>query len=78
MRLKGKTPRKKLERMSKVNAAHCKECGSYIISLHRHDFRECKCGSIFVDGGFDYFRWGGKEEAFERIEFYDAPKRQDA
>lgn len=36
------------------NAAHCKECDTYIISLHTHDFRGCPCGNCAVDGGKDY------------------------
>lgn len=36
----------------------CKRCGDVIQSLSRHDFRSCKCGSVFVDGGSDYLRYG--------------------
>ena len=34
------------------------KCGDIIESVHRHDFVECSCGSIFVDGGHDYLRRG--------------------
>lgn len=37
---------------------HCNECNNDIYSNSRHDFVECPCGAIFVDGGFDYMRWG--------------------
>jgi len=37
----------------------CLKCGDEIQSQHRHDFVECSCGNIFVDGGTDYFRYGG-------------------
>lgn len=40
------------------NAAQCKNCGTFIESTSRHDFEECACGSIFVDGGHDYLRRG--------------------
>lgn len=40
------------------NSARCKACGDEIESKHRHDFRSCKCGAIFVDGGRDYLRCG--------------------
>lgn len=40
------------------NAARCRKCLSYIESKHRHDFVRCECGSIFVDGGLDYERFG--------------------
>ena len=45
-----------------VNAAICKKCDDYIVSKHVHDFVECECGSIFVDGGQEYLRRGGKLE----------------
>lgn len=44
------------------NAAQCRLCGDIIESKSRHDFKWCKCRSIFVDGGKDYIRRGGKEE----------------
>jgi ribosomal protein S27AE len=44
------------------NSAKCKKCGDEIESKHRHDFVSCKCGSIFTDGGKDYFRRGGNPE----------------
>jgi hypothetical protein len=42
------------------NKAQCKICEDIIESTHVHDFRECKCGAIFVDGGKDYLRRGGE------------------
>ena len=42
-----------------VNKLMCKLCGDVIESKNRHDFVRCKCKSIFVDGGKDYFRRGG-------------------
>lgn len=36
----------------------CKKCEDIITSVYRHDFRRCKCGSIFIDGGNDYVRMG--------------------
>ena len=49
------------------NAARCKKCGEVIESTFRHDFRQCKCGSIFVDGGCDYLRRGGDLENIEEL-----------
>lgn len=43
------------------NIAKCKKCGDIIESKFRHDFVECSCGSIFVDGGHDYIRRGGDQ-----------------
>ena len=42
----------------KRNALKCLKCGDIIESKHRHDFVECSCGSIFVDGGREYLRRG--------------------
>jgi len=36
----------------------CKKCEDIIESKSRHNFVECKCGSIFIDGGNDYMRIG--------------------
>ena len=40
------------------NSAKCKKCKDEIQSVHRHDFKWCKCGAIFVDGGNEYLRRG--------------------
>ena len=45
-----------------VNAATCNLCGDCIRSKNRHDFVECKCGNLFVDGGSWYVRHGFKKE----------------
>lgn len=44
----------------RLNRAKCKNCGNVIVSRHHYDFQRCKCGAIFVDGGNDYWRCGGK------------------
>lgn len=41
------------------NAVVCNNCNDFIVSKHVHDFVECKCGAIFVDGGQEYLRRGG-------------------
>jgi len=50
--------------MSKIirNRAKCALCREIIESHHRHDFVQCKCRAIFVDGGKDYLRRGGEPE----------------
>jgi hypothetical protein len=35
-------------------------CGDVIESKHRHDFVKCGCGHSFLDGGYDYTRYGGR------------------
>lgn len=49
------------------NAAQCRKCGDIIESKHRHDFKSCTCGAIFVDGGHDYMRRGGNPEDFAEV-----------
>jgi hypothetical protein len=44
--------------MIKRNAMHCLACDQVVESKHVHDFKECKCGNVFVDGGHEYLRWG--------------------
>jgi tRNA(Ile2) C34 agmatinyltransferase TiaS len=39
-----------------VNKIKCNKCGEIIESVHRHDFKFCKCGSVAVDGGKDYLK----------------------
>lgn len=41
-----------------VNKLKCKLCGDIIESKYTHDFRWCKCGSVFIDGGHEYLRFG--------------------
>lgn len=40
--------------MTKVTAIKCLNCGAVVFSRTTHDFRPCPCGSIAIDGGFDY------------------------
>jgi len=46
------------------NSAICLKCDDHLVSRHRHDFKTCKCGATFVDGGLDYQR-GGSEFAID-------------
>ncbi len=40
------------------NQAKCLECGDVPYSAHTYDFKYCKCGNVFVDGGQSYIRHG--------------------
>jgi hypothetical protein len=59
------------------NKVRCKECDDIIESIHRHDFKECKCGLIYIDGGRNYLRRGWTnvektpEECFEELSEYE-------
>ena len=43
-----------------VKAYQCPSCRVWVWSRARHDMRHCQCGDLFVDGGFDYCRVGGR------------------
>lgn len=49
------------------NKAQCTKCGDVIESRTVHEFVGCKCGSIFLDGGRDYWRCGGDFRCIKRI-----------
>jgi len=34
-----------------ITGVRCNNCGDVIYSRHRHDYRECSCASVAVDGG---------------------------
>ena len=46
------------------NAVICNKCDDFIVSKHRHDFVECKCGNIAVDGGQEYLRRVGTMNSY--------------
>lgn len=60
--------------MSKIK---CLKCNTVLESLHVHDFRECRCHSVFIDGGNEYLRmgWPGGNKA-EWIEIIEYPPEQ--
>ena len=41
----------------------CENCLQEIFSDYTHDFKYCFCQNIFVDGGFDYMRYGWEDGA---------------
>lgn len=45
-----------------LNKAKCNTCGDEIVSRSRHDWVQCSCKAIFVDGGQEYLRRGGNLE----------------
>jgi len=57
------------------NKIRCKNCGDVIESLTRNDFRMCSCESVFVDGGTDYLRRGGKLENMEDLTIMEDPTK---
>ena len=45
----------------KTNKIKCLHCGDIIKSKHTHDFKRCRCGKVYVDGGLSYMRRGFPE-----------------
>ena len=44
----------------KITALVCPKCKDTIFSRTRHDMRFCSCGTVAIDGGFDYCKVSGK------------------
>lgn len=42
-----------------LNASGCRKCKTTAVSRYRHEYAECECGAIAVDGGLEYFRFVG-------------------
>ena len=57
------------------NAIKCLKCNDVVESKHKHDFKWCKCGTVFVDGGLTYRRIGGDldmmQDVCEYIEMWE-------
>lgn len=54
----GALDKEEFEQYRYQNAVLCKKCDEVIYSKNRHDFHECSCRSVNVDGGRDYFKVG--------------------
>lgn len=46
------------------NAIQCTHCKDIIESKYTHDWKQCSCGKIYIDGGLSYSRIGGEREDF--------------
>ena len=47
------------------NQVRCLSCGDDIFSVHVHDFVQCSCGKVAVDGGNEYIRRVGHRGMYE-------------
>jgi hypothetical protein len=63
--------------MTKVQAIECPFCGYILYSRARHDFRYCQCESCFIDGGFDYPRYGGPLDQIKKHDLEVPLTRQE-
>lgn len=50
----------------RINAVICLECDTVIESKHQHDFVQCPCGNVAVDGGHAY-----KKRSFRTTNFLE-------
>ncbi|NTV78930.1 MAG: hypothetical protein HGA25_07330 [Clostridiales bacterium] len=55
------------------NCIMCNSCKEILISQSRHDYKECSCGTVAVDGGTDYLRRAYKNslEDYEELSEYE-------
>lgn len=74
----GTTSVKNVATRTKVGCVQCLQCGDTIYSCAGHDFRECSCGNVFIDGGFNYCRVGGDANKIKMgiIKYIPATKQQ--
>ncbi len=46
----------------KISKVQCLSCGKALLSKQVHDFQQCSCSNYtFVDGGSEYYRYGGMD-----------------
>lgn len=50
------------------NAIKCKRCGDIIESKSRHDFKQCSCKYVAVDGGTEDGHIIGNPEDYEPLQ----------
>lgn len=62
---------------TEVTGLVCPKCGWFIYSRARHDFHSCPCGTVSVDGGFDYFRGLADEGITPLVETREIPASKD-
>lgn len=53
------------------NCIRCKFCGDIIESRYTHEYKQCSCGRVAVDGGLEYIRRTGEPEDFEELSEYE-------
>ena len=61
-----------------LNAIQCGTCKSVVRSVHVHDFVQCDCGKVAVDGGTDYLRRLGEPRDYVNLSIViDSHSRED-
>ena len=59
------------------NRAKCNLCNEIIESEFRHDYVQCKCGAIAVDGGKAYLRRAGQAAHITEMSEFDGEGEDD-
>ena len=56
----------------KRNMIKCKTCGTRIESKDTHDYVQCACGRVAVDGGHEYLRrtFTDSQDDYEELSEY--------
>lgn len=57
------------------NAVRCKRCNVVIESKSTHQFVQCACRAVGVDGGLDYDRVSGDRIDYECLQLWLITKR---
>jgi hypothetical protein len=55
----------------------CPKCDDLVSSIHVHDFKQCRCGALAMDGGRDYLRMAVSDEVRELFSGPDGLKPWD-
>lgn len=58
------------------NAIRCKKCNQVIESKSTHQFVQCSCGAVGVDGGLEYDRVMGDEMEYECLQEWLITEKQ--
>lgn len=59
------------------NRIRCNRCGDVIESEYRHDFKPCRCGLVYVDGGHAYLRRGFTQSINDFTELSEVEYEQE-
>jgi len=55
----------------KANRARCRRCDDTVESRAVHDYVECYCGAVAVDGGLEYLHRTGEPDDIEELSEYE-------
>lgn len=62
---------------TRVTCIQCWNCEAIIYSRARHDYRPCPCGTVAIDGGFDYVKMCFNEKVPKMFVRYVRASREE-